>query len=255
MWIHSATAGFISITQSTYEEGKLQLRARDERTLQRLIEDYRLRDQAAEIVELPKADYRWRILLTPRQAAAIISAEVLAIDYSNFKNTAHRPENDHLQPDLMATWSAGMRHQHKRVDELGGANQDPYRSMAGGSFGQDQEPEPDAGEGTPFFPWDESKDTGTTCPFCQGEGCTICETPGHRSDVGDWHCDHCSSWNQPKQATCSMCGESTRPEPAAEPEPEPDSWTCPLCDIEAADIRCPSCGNDEGGARTAAEQA
>ena len=222
MWINT-TSGFFSLTQSTYEVGKIQIRARDDRSLERLIETFRLTGQAAEIVETPKADYRWRILVTPRQAAAIVSAEVMAIDYSNFKNAAHRPETNALHPDLMATWSAGMRHQHKRVSSLGGENLDPYRHMSGERYEETRHTATDHVTGQQFEVENEEfwQDTEPPAAFTEKEPCENCDDQG-----------------------CPECDDASDA-----------PWTCFLCGTENATTQCQGCGNSEGTSLTAAQEA
>lgn len=78
MWIFSRL-GFYSVNQSTYEPGKLQIRAREREHLQRLIKQLFEVDSALDvepqIIETPKADYPYRIMVSPADWA-IFSARL-----------------------------------------------------------------------------------------------------------------------------------------------------------------------------------
>jgi hypothetical protein len=111
MWIFT-TYGFFSFTQSAFEPGKIQIRARDDRDLEDLKKRHKLR---AKIVETDNSDYRWRILVTPATAAKIMAGEVEAIDYANFKNAT--TDRMHARP-LMEVWTSMMRVQRQREAAL-----------------------------------------------------------------------------------------------------------------------------------------
>lgn len=131
MWIFT-TYGFFSFTQSTFEPGKIQIRARDDRDLEDLKKRHKLR--RTPIVETDNSDYRWRILVTPATAAKIMAAEVEAIDYSNFKNAT--TERMHGRP-LMTVWDTMMRVQRQREAALRPPDPPPRpRPHSGGSSDQ-----------------------------------------------------------------------------------------------------------------------
>lgn len=248
MWLHTIR-GFYSITRSTYTPGLMQIRARDDRSLELLINHHFIgseTDANGGIVDTPTADYRWRVLVSLGTLTKIMETEATgASDYSNFKNACH-DNHPEVHPDQMATWSAGMRHQHERCDALGLRNQDAYGTMdqaveAQGhehddawdfveparndrEFADDPKPENTClcggrGCGLCDRPTLTSEQAAAlhprhqaagdkACTYCEGDGCTICEQPPSREEMGDWHCDHCQSWNQTAQTTCGMCGNT-----------------------------------------------
>lgn len=91
----------------------MQIRARDDRALERL---KRIHNESAEIIETTTADYRWRILVTPERAVEIIAREVQSIDYSNFKNACEFPQDTGPLHDV---WSIMQGVQYERMDQLG----------------------------------------------------------------------------------------------------------------------------------------
>jgi hypothetical protein len=125
LWIFT-TYGFFSLTQSTFQPGFIQIRARDDRDLEELREKHGLR---GKIIETRNSDYAWRILVRPATAARILSEETLSIDYSNFKNAT--TERQHSRP-LMQVWSAMMQVQNRRLSSRssGMIDRDPGRSKS-----------------------------------------------------------------------------------------------------------------------------
>ncbi len=83
MWLFTRH-GFYSLTRSTNEPDKLQVRARVRRDLENL---QALTDLTGPILEIPTADYRWRWIVTPTEAEQITRCLTQDITYSNFKST------------------------------------------------------------------------------------------------------------------------------------------------------------------------
>lgn len=79
MWICSKY-GFYSVVQ---KQGQVQIRARVRRDLENLLQATASRLQ---IIETPKADYRFRIICSRRQWKAIGAHLVDIVDYPNFKS-------------------------------------------------------------------------------------------------------------------------------------------------------------------------
>jgi hypothetical protein len=104
MWLFSRH-GFFSVTKSTVEEGRLQIRARSLHDLQTLNEVHGI---GTLIVETPPpADYRWRIVVRPEVVVAIMAAEVGMIDYHNFKQAVHdTPGQEDKAGPYMRVWAA-----------------------------------------------------------------------------------------------------------------------------------------------------
>ena len=77
MWVFTTT-GFVS---AVYKDGALQVRARDRKSLTALS-----KDTGAAIVATPLADYPYRIAITNEQFSQWVSAQVMSVDYKNFKS-------------------------------------------------------------------------------------------------------------------------------------------------------------------------
>ncbi|ERM80782.1 hypothetical protein P872_20990 [Rhodonellum psychrophilum GCM71 = DSM 17998] len=78
MWIAS-TFGFISIVQHWDQTDTFLVRARLKKDLQLLFDDKR-------ILEIPSADYRYRVLVKKQEMADVLVKMIKDIDYPNFKN-------------------------------------------------------------------------------------------------------------------------------------------------------------------------
>lgn len=78
MWIAS-TDGFISIVQHREFPDTLLVRARVQKDLLCLFPE-------AAILETLDADYRFRVLVSKKDVAALIAQKILDLDYPNFKN-------------------------------------------------------------------------------------------------------------------------------------------------------------------------
>lgn len=103
MWLFT-TLGFFSCTRSKEDFTKMQVRARTEADLQRLINELNLE---ARILETPGADYRWRILLSPARFGQVVHELVSRIDYCNFKQAVHEaPGQEDKTGPYLRIWSA-----------------------------------------------------------------------------------------------------------------------------------------------------
>lgn len=98
MWLFTAN-GFVSAVAHRDKPGMLLVRARRRDDLLGIAEH-----AGAEIIETPRADYRWRCEV-PREAfAEFCRRQAMAIDYDNFKDACHgEPARDRA---LMQVWSA-----------------------------------------------------------------------------------------------------------------------------------------------------
>ncbi|MFH1499879.1 MAG: hypothetical protein ABII82_18870 [Verrucomicrobiota bacterium] len=92
MWLFTRH-GFFSLTRSTDEPDKLQVRARVRHDLENLQSFTGL---TGPTLETTAADYRWRWIVTPADAETITRCLTADITYSNFKGTVAR------QPDQSA---------------------------------------------------------------------------------------------------------------------------------------------------------
>lgn len=108
MWMANQY-GWFSITQATdpAQAHKLQVRARDREQLAAFMHAHSI---AGGIVETPRADYPFRVYLPANVVARIVSAEVKAIDYSNFKDQAAKVNGGRSRfvDFLHKVWSNGL---------------------------------------------------------------------------------------------------------------------------------------------------
>jgi hypothetical protein len=101
MWLFTRH-GFYSLTRSTDEPDKLQVRARVRRDLENL---QGFTGLTGTILETPTADYRWRWIVTPVEAEVITSHLTQDIAYSNFKSTvAQQPDQSTKLTGLHDIW-------------------------------------------------------------------------------------------------------------------------------------------------------
>lgn len=103
MWIAS-TKGFFSIVEK--HPGEFQIRARERGDLDNLKTTvHSLCNEA--IIETPKADYRYRMVINRAQVMDTVTTLAMAIDYSNFKNAVHAtPGQENKSRPYMTVWSA-----------------------------------------------------------------------------------------------------------------------------------------------------
>jgi len=97
MWVFT-TSGFVS---AVYKHGALQVRARDRRSLTALS-----KDTGAAIVATPLADYPYRIAITNEQFSNWVSAQVMSVDYKNFKSEVADTLGYGFALPLNKVWSA-----------------------------------------------------------------------------------------------------------------------------------------------------
>lgn len=107
MWVMN-TDGFFSIVKDRqHGPGWLLVRARCIKDIERLMA--RLGAEW-DVLELPEADYRYRIRMHRDAWSDYLQRAALAINYTNFKNSV--PSRDHTRhAAYMACWSALRRWQ------------------------------------------------------------------------------------------------------------------------------------------------
>jgi hypothetical protein len=98
MWIMT-DQGFIS---AVYKAGKLQVRARDRVSLERIFPDH-------EIITNVGTDYPFRVYTTHDELAEIISASIKGIQYSNFKTQAKATRGANYEGVLHSIWTTLLR--------------------------------------------------------------------------------------------------------------------------------------------------
>jgi hypothetical protein len=84
MWLFTQR-GFFSLTRSSDDPKKMQLRARSRTDLEEAMRTAAIPAKDWSIIATPIADYPYRIILTPAQAKKVTAALTAEIDYSNFK--------------------------------------------------------------------------------------------------------------------------------------------------------------------------
>jgi hypothetical protein len=109
MWIASKN-GFISIVQHREYPDQVLFRARVRKDLESLFPQ-------EEIISTPEADYGFRGFVSKQEAAAIISQQVMDIDYPNFKNAVAQTPNQkdklHAYHDIWGVMWSYAKNQEK----------------------------------------------------------------------------------------------------------------------------------------------
>lgn len=103
MWIMT-NRGMLSLVQHNQRPEILLVRARDEGTLRDLFPDH-------EPIELPDADYRFRIEVQQSEMARMAAWLVQGIDYGNFKNSV---DDGPLHDAYLQVWHVMNRYQTGR---------------------------------------------------------------------------------------------------------------------------------------------
>lgn len=104
MWLFTQQ-GFFSLTRSKDNPKKMQLRARSEEDLQNIQTLMGWKTRRHAIIETPAADYRYRIIMTPKDALAVTSALTTEIDYDNYKGRVEAiPSQRDKMPALHRVW-------------------------------------------------------------------------------------------------------------------------------------------------------
>lgn len=102
MWL-ATTIGFFSATVSAEDPSKIQIRARERKDLETLKDVLGL---GAEVLETPRADYRYRVIIEPEQFPRILEALAAMVDYSNFKDAVKaNPDQAHKVHAYHRVWA------------------------------------------------------------------------------------------------------------------------------------------------------
>ena len=109
MWLFTRD-GFVSAVQHRDDPDLLLVRARVASHLWRLCE-YNGGDPVYDVIETPRADYRFRITVHKNIAAQFVASEIQAIDYDNFKaSLPHLNAKHQAYADACSkVWSAMLR--------------------------------------------------------------------------------------------------------------------------------------------------
>jgi hypothetical protein len=98
MWFFT-TLGFYSVVhKSPCNKDELLVRARCKEDIEKLIKKLsQTYNFNGKVIESPKADYAYRMIVPREIWAAFMSRTAIELDYDNFKNTI--PSKDHLRHD------------------------------------------------------------------------------------------------------------------------------------------------------------
>lgn len=101
MWL-ATRLGFFSITVSSDDATKMQIRAREKGDLQSLCAVLGIGE---EIRETPRADYRYRIIVEPEAVPRLVASMVKMIDYTNFKHSLEGTDQAHKLGAYTRVWA------------------------------------------------------------------------------------------------------------------------------------------------------
>lgn len=100
----------ISVTRSSLEPDKIQVRARNRETIERISDRVELlMGDHPEVIETPEADYRYRIIIEPEEWTKLAGKLADEVQYTNFKSEAasqHGHDNPYIKA-LHRIWATG----------------------------------------------------------------------------------------------------------------------------------------------------
>ncbi|MDO5310173.1 MAG: hypothetical protein Q4G03_11885 [Planctomycetia bacterium] len=99
MWLFTKH-GFFSAVQNWDDKDKIHVRARFKGDLERLCEAYNVQ---ANVVQIPRTDYPYRMDFPRDTWAQIVKDEANGIDYTNFKSAVH--DGTDRDDAYMVVWS------------------------------------------------------------------------------------------------------------------------------------------------------
>ena len=105
MWIFTET-GFVSAVKKPDDDGKYAIRARDEESLAGLIAA-----TGAELITTTNSDYKYRVIIEPKQFVEWVVEQALNIEYSNFKNRVAQTRGYKYTEALHDVWFAMLETQ------------------------------------------------------------------------------------------------------------------------------------------------
>ena len=105
MWIFTET-GFVSAVKKPDDDGKYAIRARDEESLAGLIAA-----TGAELITTTNSDYKYRVIIEPKQFVEWVVDQASNIEYSNFKNQVAKTRGYKYTEALHDVWHAMLKTQ------------------------------------------------------------------------------------------------------------------------------------------------
>jgi len=111
MWIFTPT-GFLSVVEHRDDSRCLIVRARAQEDLKGIAGF-----AVQEIIEMPEADYRYRVEMARATFAAFMRFQVAEIDYPNFKGRLHEQNRSAIAIEreqfAYRVWQAGYQYQRR----------------------------------------------------------------------------------------------------------------------------------------------
>lgn len=106
MWLFTET-GFISAVCDPKDKNTMAVRARDKQSLAELSEMFN-----AEILELPKRDYPYRVIITKKNLTEWMVKSIADAQYTNFKSRIYQTRGEQFEHALHDVWAV----MHKVTD-------------------------------------------------------------------------------------------------------------------------------------------
>jgi threonine dehydrogenase-like Zn-dependent dehydrogenase len=103
MWVFTQH-GFVSAVQHFDDPTKIVVRSRDKQSLEMASQLF-----GAEIVNSPRNDYPYRVILERSQFIAFLTTEVELLDYTNFKGRLDSSRGELWHDTASAVW--GIMHE------------------------------------------------------------------------------------------------------------------------------------------------
>jgi hypothetical protein len=159
MWLFTRY-GFFSVTVSQQDHTKIQIRARAEQDLERLLgftERYglHLSVQGGGVIETPKDDYRYRLIINRDQWPGLAYALADDVDYPNFKDQIKDLARHRLYEEVwrtMARLRQPVNFADLGTDNLPALSDELNQDDFGSDFLDDHLPEEDDPTGSFYDP-------------------------------------------------------------------------------------------------------
>ena len=134
MWIFTPT-GFLSVVEHRDDSRCLIVRARAQEDLKGIAEF-----PVQEIIEMPEADYRYRVEVARVTFAAYMRSQIAEINYPNFKARLHEQNHSAIAIEreqfAYRVWQAGYQYQRQVALLRHGARELASQTSEGTSEGE-----------------------------------------------------------------------------------------------------------------------
>lgn len=106
MWIYTKTGFFSVVHKVPCNKNELLVRSRSKVDIDKLQKLLKTKYQfSGEVIDTPKADYAYRMIVPREIFASFMSSAVMELDYDNFKNTI-RGKDYQRHDAYMKCWEA-----------------------------------------------------------------------------------------------------------------------------------------------------